>query len=232
MTRFFLFLLLCLVSMALYHPVFADESYYGTTKDNEVGIWDSYIEQPLGRILLIRKDSRYCAVKFTKNWTEIDEEEKEKLARDISLGGISAELAEKQYTKKFTTYEIYHNFDEISKKRNNIKPEGEHIASWLPMKGLFRPFIYQPGDSYIICDSFKLTWSYKNKVCFHPPNKTRGEFGFELAPTPWSDISQVNISDPRIKWYRYDDKRQRVNIPIDKLWPEAEAPAQPGPTKP
>jgi hypothetical protein len=44
------------------------------------------------------------------------------------------------------------------------------------------------------------------------------DYGIELAPTPWTDIKELNIKDPRIKWYKYDEKRERVFIPIDKLW--------------
>ncbi len=84
----------------------------------------------------------------------------------------------------------------------------------------FRPFIYQPGDAYIKCGPIKLGWNYRAKVATMPPDKAAGDHGFELAPTPWTDISQVNVFDPRVKWYRYDEKRERVFIPIDKLWSE------------
>jgi len=40
-----------------------------------------------------------------------------------------------------------------------------------------------------------------------------------LAPTPWENITEVNVSDKRIKWYRYDKNRKTIDIPvIDKLW--------------
>jgi hypothetical protein len=28
----------------------------------------------------------------------------------------------------------------------------------------------------------------------------------------------VNVFDPRVKWYRYDEKRERIFIHIDRLW--------------
>jgi len=57
-------------------------------------------------------------------------------------------------------------------------------------------------------------------VTFIPLGKSSNirDYGFELAPTPWTDIKDVNIKDPRIKWYKYDEKRERFFIPIDKLW--------------
>ena len=42
---------------------------------DEVNFGPMGIEMPLGRMLLIRKDSKYYAVKFTKLWTEKDGKE-------------------------------------------------------------------------------------------------------------------------------------------------------------
>ncbi len=39
-------------------------------KDNEVYIGEVNIAMPLGKILLVRRDSDYCAIKFTKFWSE------------------------------------------------------------------------------------------------------------------------------------------------------------------
>ena len=39
-----------------------------------------------------------------------------------------------------------------------------------------------------------------------------------LAPTPWRDISEVNMNDRKLKWFMHDEKRQRLIIHIDKLW--------------
>jgi hypothetical protein len=63
-----------------------------------------------------------------------------------------------------------------------------------------------------------LVWEFKRRVCFFPPDKGKGEFGFELAPTPWTEMSQVNVFDLRLKWYKYDENRKRIFIPIDRLW--------------
>ena len=163
-------------------------------KNNEVFIGHSCIEVPLNRILLIRKDSNYFAVKFIRVWTDKDEKE------------------------KYAAYEVYFQGDgsgDFSKK--NIT-KTEEKASQLPLKGPFRPFIYQPGNSYIKCGPFKLVWEFKKRVCFSPPDKGKGEFGFELAPTPWTEISQVNVLDLRVRWYKYDENRKRVFMPIDRLW--------------
>lgn len=165
-------------------------------KDNEVLISFNCVEMPLDKILLIRKGCDYCALKFMKLWTEKDGNE------------------------KYAAYEVYYQSDgtgDFSKKNIIIN---NSVASELPLKGPFRPFIYQPGNSFVKCGPHKLTWNYKKKVGTMPPNKGLGDFGFELAPTPWSDIKEVNINDLRVKWYRYSNKRERIIISIDKLWKE------------
>ena len=45
-----------------------------------------------------------------------------------------------------------------------------------------------------------------------------GNFGVGLSPTILPDISEMNVFDAVIKWYGYDEKRERVFIFIDKLW--------------
>jgi hypothetical protein len=191
---------------------------YLEPKASEAVIDRGCVEVPLGTILLIRKDSHYCALKFIRYWTEIDEKQKEKNAPYEARGGIEAELARERYTKKYAAYEVFYQGDGSGDFLRNNVVKSEHIASWLPLKGPFRPFIYQPGDSYVKCGPYRLVWRYKKRVCFIPTGKGEGDFGFELAPTPWTEISQVNVFDPRVKWYRYDEKRERVFIPIDKLW--------------
>jgi hypothetical protein len=55
-------------------------------------------------------------------------------------------------------------------------------------------------------------------IYFFSLSQKDGDYGIELAPTKWTDISQVNVFDPRLKWYRYDEKRKDTFIPIDQLW--------------
>jgi len=142
----------------------------------------------------MRKDFHYFAIAFTRFWTVNNNKE------------------------KYAAYKVYHQGDgtgDFSSKNVTVK---EGVASELPLRGPFRPFIYQPGDAYVKCGPFRLTWTYKSFVGFMPPDKGLGDFGFELAPTPWTDIKEVDIKDPRVKWYRYDKNRERVFIHIDNLW--------------
>lgn len=167
---------------------------YAPPGPNEVQIAFSGVDMPLGRILLIRKNSKYCAVKFTRFWTEKDGKE------------------------KFATYEVYYKEDGIGDFSNKNLKVIKEKASLLPPRGPFYPLKWQPGNPEIKCRSLRLAWDYKGFVCFFERRDSPGEYGIELAPTKWADISQVNVLDTRLKWYRYDTKRKRMNIPIDQLW--------------
>lgn len=188
-------ILLLLVIMLTPPKGYADFYNDYEPKDNEVLISFNCVEMPLNKILLIRKSCDYCALKFMKLWTEKDGNE------------------------KYAAYRVYYQSDGTGNFSKDVIVNN-NVASELPLKGPFRPFIYQPGDSFVKCGPYKLTWNYKKKVGTMPPNKGLGDFGFELAPTPWTNIKEVNVKDPRINWYRYNNKRERIIIPIDKLWKE------------
>jgi hypothetical protein len=191
-------------------------------KENDVAIHSSGVEIPLNRILLIRKDTYYCAIKFTMCWTEIDEERMKKYASYIHQGGDTALHFKEEAERRFALYQSFYQADSTKNLGDKNVNVSEGKASRLPLRGPFRPFTYQPGDSYVKCGPIKLTWQYKTGVGFMPPDKGLGDFGYELAPTPWTDMKEVNIKDLRIKWYRYDEKRERVFIPIDRLWGDKE----------
>jgi hypothetical protein len=187
---------------------------------DEVGIYFSGVKMPLNRIIMLRKDGRYCALKFISAWSELDEERLQKLAKDIRQGGVIADSAREAATKKYAKYESYYsrNGAPINGDKDLVRKEG--TASLLPLRGPFRPFVYQPGNGCVECSGIKLLWSYKTGVSFIPLGKGSDEkdYGIELAPTPWTRIEDVNAKDLRVKWYRYDAKRVATFIAVEELW--------------
>lgn len=194
MKTILIFLVFCVLTTLVPTRIFTGTYDYLKPKDNEIAIHYSGIELPLGRMLLIRKGTHCCALRFTRFWTE------------------------KNGREEYATYQVYYQCDGSGDFSNKNTTMIEGRASRLPLRGPFHPFLYQPGDPYIRCGPSRLTWQYKTAVGFMPPDKGMGDYGFELAPTPWTDIKEVNINDSRVKWYRYDEKRERLFIPIDKLW--------------
>lgn len=198
---------------------FAD-SYQQEPLPEEVGIYFSGIKMPLNRIILIRKENDYCALKFIDAWFEMDEERLKSLDKYLKQGGVTAESSRESAMKKYANYKSYYHEDGIPDFTHGSIQQKDGTASLLPLRGPFRPFVYQPGNGSVECGQFKLLWSYKTGVAFIPLGKgsSMRDYGIELAPMPWTEIKEISINDPRIRWYRYDDKRKTTFIPFDNLW--------------
>jgi hypothetical protein len=180
--------------------------YFGDVeppKDNEVHIGKTVIVMPLENILLVRKGSDYCAIKFAKFWSENKSE----------VGTIFVASGSDEYA----IYESYYQGDKKGDfSKENIQIKKEKLSSTKP-RGIGR-LAFSFGNKEIKCGSIKLFWGGKGSVNFSGEGQKAGDYGIELAPTKWTDISQINVFDARVKWYRYDEERKRVNIPIDQLW--------------
>lgn len=220
-----IFSLLCfmIIGVISMKDAFA-EPYRQKPNPDEVGFYFRGISLPLNRIILIRKDKRYCALKFVSAWIEMDEERLKLRADDIKKGGIIAETAREAAEKKYAAYKSYYHKDGIPVFTSEGIQQKEGTASLLPLRGPFRPFVYQPGNGCVECGEFKLLWAYKTFVSFIPLGKSSSmrDYGIELAPTPWTEIKEINIKDPRIRWYRYDETRKKTFISIDKLWEDGQ----------
>jgi hypothetical protein len=162
-------------------------------KPDDVGIAPNAIRVPLGAILLARRNQEYCAIKFTKFWT--------------------GETKDDEYA----TYESYYQGDKTGDFTNkNVKfKQGE--LSRPRLRGIGR-LSFSFGTINIQCGPIKLFWSGKGWVYFFHSNQKQGDYGIELTPTKWTHISQVNVFDQRLTWYRYDENRHRVKFPVDQLW--------------
>jgi hypothetical protein len=148
--------------------------------------WEG-ISMPLGRILLARKGSEYCAIKFTDTW-----------------------LGETEHDY-FSSYDSYCQVDGSGDfTKSNVTSEIGELS--YPRIRSFRiiDYRYQKGAKTVIkCGQMKLNWTFIAYIDFDKN---------ELAPTPWTSIKEVNVHDPRIRWYKKDSNRKRLSGPIDQLW--------------
>jgi hypothetical protein len=159
----------------------------------DVEIASNAVRVPTGAILLVRKDAEYCAIKFTKFWTGKTEED------------------------QYASYESCYQGDKTGSFSNkNVKfKKGE--LSRPRLRGIGR-LSFSFGKTDIQCGPIKLEWSGKGWIYFFNSNQDQGDHGIELAPTKWTEISEINVFDPRLKWYRYDSTRQDIRISVDRLW--------------
>jgi hypothetical protein len=194
MKKTILYLLPILLIMGVKIAVSNQGKDIGPPGPNEVLVGPNAIIMPLDKMLLVRKDSNYCAMKFVKFWTGKTEKDLyaryESYYQDDKTGDFSNKNV------KFITKELY-------------RPK----ASW----SFFGHPVAFGAKKEIQCGPVKLWWTRKGTVYFFEQYQPEGDYGFELAPTKWSNISEVNVFDPRVKWYKYDESRKDEIISVDQL---------------
>ena len=164
---------------------------------NKVLVAPSAILMPPGKVLLIRKDgSIHGAVKFLDFWTGRTEED---------------------WFAEYESYYLSGSKDRHFGGKDLVVRRGS-LSSPKP-RGIGR-LAFSFGKKEIRCGPVKLYWSGRGSVHFYSLNQEEGDHGIELAPTNWSSTSEVDLSDPRIQWYRYDSTRKRTTVFIDELWTE------------
>jgi len=154
------------------------------------------IVMPIGRILLVQRSDFLGAVKFLEN--------------------------EKNEKGEFSRY-VYFEHEKggwQKVKEDNIamrKPGGfyrilGYLGLHLPVHARIKPLklkgfelFSHPWEEYHATVYF---WNYLDS----PDPEVR------LAPTPWRNIQEVNLSDPRILWYRYENIDQTIRTTIDRIW--------------
>jgi len=170
----------------------------GLPKANDVQIAPNAIGLPVGRLLLIRKNDDYCAVKFTQN------------------------LTGKTDYDQHVEYESYYQGDKTGNLNSkNVEFRKDEVYYTKPSFSIFGHPIRIGAKMDIRCGPMELWWSagpYIVFVYYNKHDQNQRDYGIELAPTKWTNISQVNVFDSRLKWLKYDENRKRVNIPIDNLW--------------
>jgi hypothetical protein len=165
---------------------------------DEVSVDGQAVVMPVGRLLLVGKDSFVGAVKFLHNeerkegvYSKYESFEYENGAfRKIREGVISRKIPPREkWWYKLRTF-LFHD-----------------IPSSFADKLTFKSF-----ELYAIAaDEFHST------VCFWD-KAAKPDVNVRLAPTPWKEISEVNLKDQKLRWFMHDNNRQRMVVHIDKLW--------------
>src|SRR4030067_1946117 len=137
-------------------------------KDNEVYIGEVNIAMPLGKILLVRRDSDYCAIKFTKFWSENTSE--------VSTLFVAAGSDE------YAMYESYYQGDKTGDfTKKNVQFKKEKLSHTKP-RGIGR-LAFSFCNHEIKCGTIKLEWFGEGGVFFYKEGQKEGDYGIELAPT-------------------------------------------------
>jgi hypothetical protein len=198
------FMGLCLIGNAEWANPFEAEWDSRAPHQGEVYVGPTGISLPNGRILLARKDKEYCAIRFLSYWEK------------------------KNGKERYASYESFYQGDgtgDFSWKNVNHK-KGE-VSDFGPgmFLGLFHTW---GGELHLRCGPMRLRWggtSLATGLHFPPIDPVTKTYTIiEFAPTPWTDISQVNAVDPKIWWYQRDERRWHLYIPLDEFWNLPEKP--------
>ncbi len=164
---------------------------------SEVHIAPNAIAVPVGRILLIRKEADYCIVRFTKNWGKTG------------------------YDQRVEYESYYLGRKSVNTSGKDVQYRKEEVYYKKPLFSIFGHGVTKGAKVNVRCGPIELWWSagpQRTWLYFNRSDQDQRDYGIELAPTPWETAEEVNLKDPRIKWYRYDEKRTIVIVPLEKLW--------------
>jgi len=156
---------------------------------------------PVGHLLLVRQGTDTCVLRFTTFRRGHD-----------SKPSTSFNSGEESFSAEY---------DWFFPKKSSAEPHhltydrGHRNLSRGSSSGIGR-LAFQGGDQEVQCGSFKLAWFYPTRVGFNSSDSTK-DIGVELAPTRWNTIEQVNFEDPAIRWYKQDESRKPMLIPMDQL---------------
>ncbi|HSS19549.1 MAG TPA: hypothetical protein VLL54_05705 [Pyrinomonadaceae bacterium] len=151
----------------------------------------SVVVMPQGMFLLIRKGGKIGAVRFTS----------------IEQGGTVG-------TGK-GSYESYFQADGSGSFRspNVRKQTGELNVK--PLKG-FHPFAFQTGKTRVRVGEWSFECDGPGSLFMYPYGKSEKDYGYEFAPTSAQRVEEIDASDKRLKWFRYDPNT-RVELPVSEL---------------
>lgn len=192
---------LLLIGAALCATAASSEEPKRPLPDTVIITWDG-ASAPVGRFLLIRKDKAVCAVRFTQ--AERFRDRKPPTTFNSGEESFSAE------------YDWWFQKDGSGDFLKSTATSGHEELHSGPLKGIGR-LAFQTGSIYLKCSQFELLWRYPSWVRFWGAVKD-GDYGIELAPTPWKELSEIKLDDPKLKWHRYDERRELLDLPFDEYW--------------
>lgn len=96
--------------------------------------------------------------------------------------------------------------------RVRIVEHGSGVAQRTALRGFGR-FVIAGGHENIQCGNRQFGWLYPAGIVFSQvPNSER-----KIALTRWEQASDIDLNDPKLVWYSFDQKRESKRIPLGQL---------------
>jgi hypothetical protein len=168
--------------------------------ENAMMTW-SDVGAPVGHMLLIRHGTDKCVVRFTT--FHRGHNAKPETSFNSGAESFSGE------------YDWFYAKTPSRRDQEPVYEVGHRTVSLRASAGVGR-LSFQTADNEIVCGPLKLAWFYPVRVGFNGRDSAR-DIGIELAPTRWTTIEKVNFDDPALRWYKQDEARKPMLIPMDNL---------------
>jgi hypothetical protein len=146
---------------------------------------------PQGVFLLIRKDGKIGAIRFTS-------------IEKGSTPGIGK-----------ASYESYFQSDGSSLFSSSSVRKQTGEINVKPLKG-FHPFAFQSGKTKVKVGDWSFESDAPGSLYMWPYGRSEKDYGYEFAPTSAQSVSEIDASDKRLKWFRYTADA-KVVLPVSDL---------------
>jgi hypothetical protein len=193
--------LLTLAVLTIGDNVASAESIASDVDEIRIVVAGHVMIMPVNYIILAKpiEDDKYCAIKFLKMWDG------------------------KHKDERYAEYVSYYQPDgsgDLLKSNVIVKRD---VLKWPRLIGIGW-FSFAFGANYdISCGDFDLAWFGGGTVYFDSWKEKQKSLSkeripiVELAPTPWENLEEVDVYHNNLKWYRFNDKRKRKRLPVNKL---------------
>ncbi len=146
---------------------------------------------PKGVFLLVRKSGEIGALRFSA------------IQQGKEVGTGSA------------TYESYLLADGSNSFRSSNIQRRTGNNELKPLKGIGR-ISFQPGRDRVRIGHWSFRSTSPGTVSMWPYRGSQRDYGYEFAPTSARDVREIDPTDERLRWFRYD-RNSRVAMPVANL---------------
>ena len=151
---------------------------------------------PLTKYVLISEGDFLCGIRFVNF----------RRGQDKTEGSVWSSGDE----TLFGAYEWYVFAREGARVR--IAEQGKRVVQRSALRG-FGHFVIAGGHENVQCGNRQFGWQYPAGIVFSQvPNSDR-----KIAPTRWEQASDIDLNDPKLVWYSFDQKREPKRIPLEQL---------------
>ncbi len=163
------------------------------------------ISMPIGAILLIRHGHEIGAIHLTS----VEHDTATKPRDDEWIGTISVET-------------FYRSDGRSSLATSDTLKAAENLT-WGRYKGVGFHYSWQSGNNTAVIGPWRFRVSHLpsqvliSMSTFSRWDGDQKDRGFEFAPTFACDISELNIKDPQLKWYPFNNGNSRISLALSEL---------------